>query len=220
MMRRKGVFAFALVLALALLLLIAPAVSTGAGGDTLLPATRSLDVAPGYTTDYDSTLHLDAAPPKADVLLMFDTTSSMAGAITDARTDAGSILSRIKTSIPNVRFGVADFRDYPIFPFGGSAPPPNDDYPWKLDLGFTADSAAVQTAINGLAACPGCGSDLPEAYNRAFDEAAGLHWAPNTPRFINGVLGTVYRERVAPHEGPPPIAPIIEHVGDASDIPS
>src|SRR5213595_2250090 len=129
MMRRNGVFAFALVLALAVVLLISPAVSTGAGGDTLLPATKSLDVAPGYRADYESTLHLDAAPPKADVLLMFDTTSSMSEAIKDARIDAGSILSRIKSSIPNVRFGVADFRDYPISPFGGSSPAPNDDYP-------------------------------------------------------------------------------------------
>src|SRR5436190_1263298 len=103
MMRRNGVFAFALALALALVLLIAPAVSTGAGGDTLVPAAKSLDVAPGYT----------------------------------------------------------------------------------------ADSATVQSAIGGLAACSDCGNDLPEAYNRAFYEAGRLDWAPNTPRFIV-VLGDSY----------------------------
>src|SRR5437764_5759719 len=191
MMRRNGVFAFALALVLALVLLIAPAVSTGAGGDTLVPAAKGLDVAPGYTADYDSTLHLDAAPPKADVLLMFDTTTSMSGAIANAQSDAGSILSRIKTSIPSVRFAVADFRDYPIGPFGSSFPAPDDDYPWKLDLGFTANSATVQSAIGGLAACSDCGNDLPEAYNRAFYEAGRLDWAPNTPRFIV-VLGDSY----------------------------
>ena len=51
------------------------------------------------------------------------------------------------------------------------------------------------------------------AINESIEMAKGFG-GPNTPRFINGVLGTVYRERVAPHEGPPPIAPVLEH--DAS----
>ena len=46
------------------------------------PATLSLRLGTGTTTDVPATLHFAKLPPKADILLAFDTTGSMGAAIT------------------------------------------------------------------------------------------------------------------------------------------
>jgi hypothetical protein len=186
--------------ALAILaLLVGPEAVSGAGGDAITPSTATETLAPGGTTTESQTLHLDALPPEADILLAFDTTGSMGEAIANARTDASSIVTRIQSSIPGARFAVADFRDYSFFPFGIAG-----DYPWRRAQDFTTGGTAIQTAVNNISACTnGCGFDLPEAYNRAFYEAAlspgdaawsatdDLSWASDAPRFMI-VLGDSY----------------------------
>lgn len=186
--------AVASVLAAGIVLFAGPEAVSGAGGDTITqPPT--VELAPGgFTTLDPQTLHLDAAPPKADILLAFDTTSSMSQGIVDARTDAAQIVNSIKASIPGVRFALADFRDYPFAPFGGVFEPPNDDYPWRVDQDFTGTLSEITSALDNIGACTSCGSDLPEAYNRAFYEAyhdGALSWAAATPRFMV-VLGDSY----------------------------
>lgn len=116
-MKRNGVFGLSLALAAALVLLVAPETSTGAGGDAI-SAQAPVALVAGGTTTLPQTLHLDTSPPAADVLLAFDTTGSMASAITDAETDAEGIVQGVQNSIPNARFALADFKDYPTFPFG------------------------------------------------------------------------------------------------------
>lgn len=44
------------------------------------------------------------------------------------------------------------------------------------------------------------------AINEAIEMAKGFG-GQSSPRFVNGVLGTVYRERIAPHESHAPVAP-------------
>jgi hypothetical protein len=170
----------------------------GAGtGATAGPAPDSITspgavaLAPGASQTFSGqTLHLAAAPPRADILLAFDTTGSMGAAITDAKNDAASMVSQIQASIPGARFAVADFKDYPFSPFGGGG-----DYPWQVDQNLTANTTTIpcgdgtltpiECALNGLSASGG--NDEPEAYNRAFHEAysdTGLSWALNTPRFM------------------------------------
>ena len=125
----------------------------------------------------------------------------MGGAITDARNDANNARDRrSRAPIPNARFAVADFKDYPASPFGGTG-----DYPWRVVQDFTDNSGTVTCPI-GVDTSPlspiACalqqlgasgGNDGPEAYNRAFYEAYSdtgaestghLHWASGAPRFM------------------------------------
>jgi hypothetical protein len=157
---------------------------TVAGADSITPAEQTLNLGVGSTFQLRPTLHLDAAPPKADILLALDTTGSMGAAITDARGDANAIVSDIQESIPGARFAVADFKDY-------------GEYPWRLDQDFTTNEgnstcgnielvvSPIACALNGLSA--GGGGDAAEAYNRAFFEAysdPNLHWADGASRFM------------------------------------
>src|ERR671934_407052 len=161
-----------------------------AGADGITPASTTLNLSVGSSTTLHQTLHLDALPPKADVLLAIDSTGSMGTAISEARSDANSIVSAIQAQIPNARFAVANFKDYPFSPFGGST-----DYPWQLNQDLTTNGPSanpacpglteIQCALNGFSASGG--SDNPEAYNRAFYEAyhdPALHWAAGSPRFM------------------------------------
>jgi hypothetical protein len=193
LMRRGLRCALAAALAGSFVMLVGATPAIGAGGDSITQPGPVAIAPGGSVTLPDQTLHLDAAPPKADILLAFDTTGSMGQAIADARNDAASIVNTIKASIPGARFALANFRDYPFSPFG-SGGEGSQDYPWQMNLDFTADLPALQSALAGIAACSGCGADLPEAYNRAFYEAyhePGLHWDPASPRFMI-VLGDSY----------------------------
>ena len=163
---------------------------TVAGADSITPGNQTLDLGVGSVFALNPTLHLDAAPPKADVLLALDTTGSMGAAITDARNDANAFVSGIQASIPGARFAVADFKDYSGL---------STDYPWMLHQDFTTNApdsscsgvelhvSEIQCALNGLTAEPGSGGDNAEAYNRAFFEAysdPNLHWADGASRFM------------------------------------
>ena len=118
---------------------------------------------PGESATLDRSVHLDAAPAKLDIVLAIDTTGSMGGAISAARSDAAALVNGVKGLSPGARFAVVDFKDYPVY--GDS-----DDYPYRLKTpGFTSDVDTVQSALNSLSASGG--GDGPEAYNRVFYEA-------------------------------------------------
>jgi hypothetical protein len=180
--------------------------ASGAGADGITPGSTTLNLGVGSSTTLNETLHLDALPPRADILLALDTTGSMGAAIADARTDANTIVASIQDAIPGARFAVADFKDYPDvrdtsgnpvlgyggFPFGGPG-----DYPWQVDQDFTTnegtipcgalgDLSPIECAVSRLTASGG--ADEPEAYNRAFYETyhdtAHLTYQANAPRFL------------------------------------
>jgi hypothetical protein len=170
-------------------------VTASVGADGISPSPVSLSLGKGSSTSVDASLHLNALPPTADILLALDTTGSMGNAITDARNDANAIVGDIKAEIPNARFAVADFKDYPVSPYGGTG-----DYPWRVDTDFTGTTTAgdcpigvdvtqlspIACALAQLSATGG--SDGPEAYNRAFfeayDDTSHLSWATGAPRFM------------------------------------
>ena len=169
--------------------LLALGATGGQAADSVTPSTVTLTLAPGASWKTSQTLHLDALPPKADVVLAVDTTGSMGAAIADAEADAISIVNRVKSSITGARFAVVDFKDYPFAPFGSAS-----DYPYKLVSGLTGDATAVEAAMNTMSA--GGGNDLPESFNRVFFEAYSdttphgdevtpyLAYDPNAPRFL------------------------------------
>ncbi len=159
------------------------------GADSITPASATLNLGVGSSGTIHNTLHLDALPPKADILLALDTTGSMGTALTEATADANGIVADIQTTIPQARFAVVDFKDYVGL---------TSDYPYRLAQDFTTNAptstcdgeihfSQIQCALMGLSATPGSGGDDAEAYNRAFYEAyhdTNLHWAAGSPRFM------------------------------------
>lgn len=140
----------------------------GLAADGISPGSVSLTLNPGASQVIQKTVHLDAAPAKADIVLAVDTTGSMSTAISQAKTDATNIVNGVQALIPGARFAVVNFDDYPFDPYGTAGFGCND-VPYQLLQGLTANAADVQTAINTLSLH--CGNDGPEAYNRVFYES-------------------------------------------------
>jgi hypothetical protein len=166
-----------LILGLGLLI---PAVPARAA-DGFTPSVVNLSLEPGESAVIDKTLHLDALPGKADIVIAIDTTGSMGGPITQAKSEANDIVADVQAQIPGARFAVVDFEDYPGMPGGSLA-----DNPYQLlTPGFTASDVVVEAAIDTMVADNG--GDQPEAYNRVFFEAysdPALVYDPQAVRFL------------------------------------
>lgn len=105
---------------------------------------------------------------KGDVFFLVDTTGSMGPAIGNVRSSlASTIVPAVGDAIADVQMGVGDYRDFPVDPYGSPG-----DWPFELRQALTADTSAVQTALNGLSA--GGGNDGPEAMLEGlYDSVAG-----------------------------------------------
>ena len=145
------------------------------------------DTCPGTAVD-SALLGIPSAYACADVMFAFDLTGSMGGEISYAQENANAIMDSLKSSIPDVRFGVASHMDYNgsydhcgySATYGSSG-----DYPYHLDRALTYDTAAVRAAIDGLSI--GYGSDGPESYARLLWEMlhdTAIGWRMGCARFV------------------------------------
>jgi hypothetical protein len=120
-----------------------------------------------------------ATPAQTDVLIVFDTIGSMSSALTDAQGQVDTLIGGVTAQLPDVRFGVAEVKDYPDV-YGELG-----DQPWTLDEPLTADTAVVESAVGNLTARGG--GDNPEAYGRALWEAtnnSNVGWRPNARKLV------------------------------------
>lgn len=122
---------------------------------------------PNATLDFATDLR------RADVVFSLDTTGSMDGELVQLRSDLRTkIIPMLAAKIPDLGFGVANFEDFPVFPFGDGA-----DEPIHLVTPVTTDPATAQAGIDQLQL--GSGGDGPEAGNEALYQlatGAGVEW--------------------------------------------
>lgn len=123
---------------------------------------------------------LSSAPGRGDIYFAFDTTNSMQNVILRAKLQVLDILGALTALIDDFQFGVVDFRDYDLEPYGDPG-----DWPYDLKRTLTDDPQAVREAIYTLRA--GNGGDKPEAYslilhNSFSDTRWG--WRPHARRFV------------------------------------
>ncbi|HUH15873.1 MAG TPA: post-COAP-1 domain-containing protein [Gaiellaceae bacterium] len=129
--------------------------------DSFTPNPVVVTLQAGESTTIAKTLHLDALPGAADIIIAIDTTGSMVGAIAQAKAQATALCDDVQAAIPGARFAVFDFRDIPDRPATQGV--------LILTPVFTSSCAAVQAAIDTMVA--GGGGDFAEAYNPVFNDA-------------------------------------------------
>ncbi len=125
-----------------------------------------------------ATLTFDTNIRRADVHVSVDTTGSMSGEINNLQSSIRtSVIPGIRAFIPDTAFGVSEYEDFPINPFGnlncgGAAGDP--DQPFKLLQPITTVVGRVDSAIRVLDMPLGCGADLPESgYEALYQIATG-----------------------------------------------
>ena len=142
--------------------------------------TIQATLCPGQSVSEVKNISIPAAPARADVLFVFDTTSSMGPVLSSAKANALAIMNSLATLIPDIQFGVVDLRDYPVAPYGETT-----DWPYRLRQGITSNRTGVVSAINATAADGG--KDFPEAYSRALYETGtdgAIGWRADTRHFV------------------------------------
>jgi hypothetical protein len=171
--------------------------------DSFSPNPVVVTLQAGESTTINKTLHLDALPGAADILIAIDTTGSMQPAINQAKAEATAICNQVQAAIPGARFAVWDFRDV------GDRPATNGIL--KTLNTFTSSCSAVQVAVNTMVASGG--GDSPEAYNPVFHET----WADpvlDASRNPEAVQFLVVLGDAAPHNSPAPaVAPACGNTG-------
>ena len=122
-----------------------------------------------------NTLTFDTNIRIADVAISVDTTGSMGEEINNLQASLGTtIIPGVRAAIPDSAFGVNEFEDFPVTPFGSNDCGGTPDRPFRLLQQITSADMRVQAALNRLDMPLGCGGDLPESiFEGLFQIAAG-----------------------------------------------
>jgi hypothetical protein len=194
-MRKLGIRLLAVTAALFVGSLLTSMTAFGADSFTPNPVNRTLPA--GGSANVAKTLHLDALPGAADIIIAIDTTGSMGAAIAQAKAQATQLCTDVQNAIPGARFAVFDFRDIPDRPATQGV--------LILTPVFTSSCVAVQTAINSMSASGG--GDFAEAYNPVFHDAYS-DAVLNASRNPAAVQFLVVLGDAPPHNSPAPtVAP-------------
>ncbi|MBP7998131.1 MAG: DUF11 domain-containing protein [Chloroflexi bacterium] len=158
----------------------------------ITPSSLSLELEQGScTVETINVTTPSVTAPKLDVAFLFDITGSMEGLIDSATSGANTIMTNVRTLVPDSNFAVGTFGDY------------DDPYAWQQDADITASNGVIQTALDNIVT--GGGGDFEEAYLRALYESQNFSWREDARRIViifgdsiahdpdagvDGVLGT------------------------------
>lgn len=168
----------------------------------LQPLRQVVKALPGHTAKANLKLDLPAVPTPLDVMFLIDTTSSMGPTIDGLKAGIGQIIDDFVSSGIDVHFGLADFQDYPVAPWGcggrdaviqsncSNADIP--DHPYVRRLPISKPGPALAAALKALK--PSNGGDGPEA------TLAGIYQAATGVGQSRGGL-QANRYFIEPHQG-------------------
>jgi uncharacterized repeat protein (TIGR01451 family) len=171
--RRVRSFGAALVAAVVAAQLVVGAAAAAPGVD---PASVATTLLPGGTTTIAKSVETPPIPPNPDIVFLADTTSSMSGALANVQANAATIMNTVILAQPTSQFGVAHYTDQAC------------PTPFVLDQAITANTAAVQTALNALTTPnTACNTDAAEDYINALFELAtspAVGWRSGSTRIV------------------------------------
>jgi hypothetical protein len=111
-----------------------------------------------------------------DLVFVIDTTGSMASTIDAVKSQVDAVADQLAAGTSSYRIAVTSFRDQPSY----TGDP--GDYASRVDQPFTADTAAVKSAVGGLVASGG--GDTPESAYSGIEAAIGLPWRPGVKKEV------------------------------------
>jgi hypothetical protein len=170
--------------------------------------TNPSSVITGYyaelTPRANTTLQVPFTPEiiQADVLFVLDSTCSMTDELETMANNFSQVVSDI--NIPDLAFGVAEFQDYAMDPFGFWW---FNDKPFRLNQQITTSTGLVQQALNGLTPIQHDGGDFPESSLEALYQAlTGFGYDMDGDNVLDATPGTA---------GNADVPPFIANGGDA-----
>ncbi len=129
-------------------------------GPTLVEVTNISNCGATMTADVDA-VPIPPTTGPVDVVFLIDNTGSYANDWPNIQAQMPGIVAKLQSNFIDIRYGLALFRDFPFWPFGGGS-----DFAYQEVLPLTTSSSAFLTAIATLQS-PGGGADLPESQYEA-----------------------------------------------------
>jgi hypothetical protein len=150
---------------------------------TIAPVSIDVELQPGDLSERPIVVSIPGATPPVpvDIYFLADTTASMSPILNALKAEVADLLDEIQDSFIDVRFGVGEYRDFPLDEKG--------DFAFMNDQSLTDDVNDVQTAILGWLVGGGPG-DVPEAQLYALDLIAhpsdpfNIGWRMDAQRII------------------------------------
>ncbi len=152
-MKRRITLLAAMALVLAAL---APAVASA--DPSITPETVEAVVYPGESIDIAKTVGTPEVLPDPAIVFLADTTGSMTDVLANVSANGTPIMNAVLAAQPTAQFAAAEYRDV------------GDTPVFAVNIGITADTSSVQTAMNGWSA--GGGGDTQEAQLNALTQLA------------------------------------------------
>jgi len=167
------------------------------GEVTVDPLIVTGTLSPGETENVQVSVSLPGSMPKGDVVFVFDTTGSMYQVLDAMKADGIMVMEQIREAIPDTRFGVASFMDYPESYTGyygytcksGTEIVPciygdlgAGDYDYRMDEDLTGEISIASAAINRV--LPGSGGDWPQDYTRVIYESQLFSWSEGAKKIL------------------------------------
>jgi hypothetical protein len=157
------------------------------------PAAVTESLRPGETKSIEVTVVLPGSVPKGDVVFVFDTTGSLYKVLDSMKVLGEEVMNQIRAAIPDTRFGVGSFMDYPqtydnYYGYVCNGGPcmyghaPSGDYAFRTDLDLTPDILLAGDAIRAIQ--PGSGGDGPQDYARALYESQFYDWSSGSQKIV------------------------------------
>jgi len=145
---------------------------------------------------------------QADVMFVLDSTCSMTEELETMANNFSAVVSTI--NIPDLAFGVAEFQDYAIDPFGYWW---FNDKPFLLKQQITTNTSSVQSALDGLTPIFHDGGDFPESSMEAlYQTLTGVGYDQDNDNILD-VTSSASQNN---HDVPPFIASANDAFGGAA----
>ena len=140
-------------------------------GQALNPPSVVTAIRPGDSFDVAKTVVTPVIPPRPDICFLADTTGSMGAALLNVQANATTIMAMVLAAQPEAQFCAAQYKDVGDTPL------------FAVDQSVTANTVAVQTAINSWSAAGG--GDQPEANLHGLTQlVADAGFRPDSTRII------------------------------------
>jgi len=157
-----------------------------ATAQSVTPTRFEATISPGEDTTLGLTVRTGVRPvPTIDVVFLIDITGSMSEEIAVVQSEARTIMSGIRGLVPDSRFGLATFSDYPSsysYPGYSRVYGATGDTPWEVNQQPTTETTLVEDELNAILTRDG--ADHPEDYTRVLYEVMSMDWRSLTKKIV------------------------------------
>jgi hypothetical protein len=137
--------------------------------EAVYPPRVEATLPPGGSLQVTKIVNVPDKPPKLDLFLIVDLSGSYTDDLPNIRTLAPGLFDDVQLEIPDARFGLGSFIDFPFIPWGNYS---YGDYAYRLEQDMTTEKTTWLAAIDAMSIGSGAGGRESQ-YEALYQAATG-----------------------------------------------